>query len=267
MYQKKILINLSVFNSFKNLNKIFYKINKSKIKIKKIIIVDNNSTIPLNKKLSIANDLSKKYRIKICLIINKQNYGFGGSQKILFAYLKNIDFDYLINLGTSDRYKVLAVMKDLKKSINKQYDYYLYSRFLNKESTRKYNRVRRDFNIIFILLTKILTGTYFSDPGQSTYILTKKLFKKLDKLNIKNITNGSHFPHFFNIKLYKSSINFQEIPIFWKDGNVKSHLNAFSYVPIFLFSLIKYFFTKEFIIKKNNTFKFKIFNFSNGKRN
>ena len=144
MYQKKILINLSVFNSFKNLNKIFYQINQSKIKIKKIIIVDNNSTIPLNKKLSIANDLSKKYRIKICLIINKQNYGFGGSQKILFAYLKNIDFDYLINLGTSDRYKVLAVMKDLKKSINKQ--------SLNKEKQearklkKKLNKQAEEFN-------------------------------------------------------------------------------------------------------------------------
>ncbi len=84
-----------------------------------------------------------------------------------------------------------------------------------------------------------------------------KIFKNLKKLRINNITNGSHFAHFLNIKLYNSGIDYIEIPIIWKEGNVKSHLKPLNYVIIFCFSILKYFFTHEFFIEKKNNFKIK----------
>ena len=258
MHNKKIIISIQLFNSFKNLEKILKNISKSKLNILQIILIDNNSATTLINKIKLLKKIKKKYkiRIKIKLIINKINYGYGGSQKILFKSLKKTNFDYLLNLGSSNRYNINEVLKNMEANVNTSKEYYLFSRFINKESTLNYNKIRRDFNILFIFATKIFTKTFFSDPGQSTYIMHSKLFKKLDKIKVKNVTNGSHFAHFLNIKLYKLNLNFKEIPIFWREGNVQSHLKPLNYVIFFCFSLLKYFFTNEFIIEKHNKFKF-----------
>jgi len=258
MSNKKIIINIQVFNSFKNLPKIFKNIKKSKLNITNIILIDNNSTMKLSEKIKMIKELKVKYKIKIKIkfIVNKMNYGYGGSQKILFNLLKKETFDYVLNLGTSNRYNIKSVLRDVKKNLNTSKEYYLFSRFINKKSTRDYNKVRRDFNIVFILITKIFTQTFFSDPGQTTYLMKSKLLKNLNKIKVQNITNGSHFGHFLNIKLYRLGLDYKEIPLTWKEGNVKSHLKPLSYVIIFSFSILRYFFTREFIIEKNNKFKF-----------
>jgi len=257
---QRLIVNLSVFNSYKNLKKIIAGISAIKLNIVKIIIVDNNSSISIKKKLALLIKLKNLYKINIKLVVNNENYGFGGSQKILFSLLKKEKFEYLIALGTSNRYNIRPVMLAVKKNIKFKKDYYLFSRFVNRESTRNYNRVRRDFNIIFIIITKIFTATFFSDPGQSSYILKKKILNKFKNIKVNNITNGSHFPHFFNIKMFKLNLRYKEIPIMWKEGNIKSHLQPLNYVLIFSLSIIKYFLTGEFFIEKKNNFKFKIYN-------
>ena len=87
------------------------------------------------------------------------------------------------------------------------------------------------------------------------------MIRKFKYLKIKNITNDSHFPHFFNIKIFSHNLKYQEIPILWKDGNIKSHLKPLSYVFIFLISVLKFFFTNEFVIEKKNKFYFTEYNF------
>tara|TARA_B100000787_G_C16171735_1_gene286875 strand:+ start:773 stop:1561 length:789 start_codon:yes stop_codon:yes gene_type:complete len=257
----KLIINLSVFNSYNNLIKIISHIKSENLNITKIIIIDNNSSNSIKEKLDIIKKVKNLYPIKLKLIINKKNYGLGGSQKILFSKLKKEKFDYLINLGTSGRYNVKTVMSDVKKNIVSKKDYYLFSRFINKKSTLNYDKLRIFFNKVFIIITKMLTGTHFSDPGQSTYILKKDMIRKFKYLKIKNITNDSHFPHFFNIKIFSHNLKYQEIPILWKDGNIKSHLKPLSYVFIFLISVLKFFFTNEFVIEKKNKFYFTEYNF------
>ena len=259
MSKKKVIINIQVYNSFKNLGKIFDRINNSRLNIVKIYIIDNNSPIIIDEKLKIIKKFAIKPKIKTELIINKINYGYGGSQKILFSLLKKEKFDYVLNLGTSNRYSIKKVLNDVEKNITLLKEYFLFSRFINRKSTENYNTVRRDFNIIFILITKIFTQTFFSDPGQTTYLMSSTLLKRLNKIKPKNITNGSHFGHFLNIKIFKLGINYKEIPIMWRDGNIKSHLKPLNYIIIFSLSIVKYFFTHEFIIEKKNKFKFKRF--------
>ena len=43
-------------------------------------------------------------------------------------------------------------------------------------------------NIIFIIITKIFTRTFFSDPGQSSYIFKRSILKKFKNLKINNIS-------------------------------------------------------------------------------
>ena len=253
----ELILNFLTYNSLHNLEKIFDEIFKADLKIKKIFITDNNSEIEDSKKIELVNNLKSKFFSNIILITNDRNYGIGGSQKITFDIIKNEKFDYFINLQTSNKYDPKIVISDIKKNLTSKKDYYLFSRFLKKDNTKNYSLLRKIANKIFIFLTKILTKTNFSDPGNAQYVIKKDLFNKIDQDEVKKITNSSHFPHLLNIKLYNMKIDFIEIPINWSDGNLKSHLNSVTYPIILLFSLIKYFFTKSFFLEKKNDFKYK----------
>jgi len=253
---EELIFNFLTYNSLHNLENIFEEIFKTNLKVNKIFVTDNNSKIELSKKIELINNLKSKFFKNIILIANDKNYGIGGSQKITFNIIKNEKFDYFVNLQTSSRYNPKIVINDIEKNLSSKKDYYLFSRFLKKDNTRNYSLPRKVANKFFVLLTKMLTKTYFSDPGNAQYAIKKDLFNKMDLEEVKKITNGSHFPHFLNIKLYNMKIDYMEIPINWGDGNLKSHLNSFTYPIILLFSLVKYFFTKSFFLEKKNDYKY-----------
>jgi len=259
MNKEKFIINLFVYNSYKNLKTIFKYLYLSKINISKIIIIDNNSSNSISNKKKIIKSINDKYKFNISLIVNKKNYGLGGSHKILFSLLKKEKFDFFLNLGTTNRYYISLVLKDVVKNYKKNYDYYLFSRFLNKKNTKNYNFLRKVMNVFFIKLTKLLTGINLTDPGSSTMVVSQKCFKKVKQSIFIDITNGSHFTHFLNVKFCNLKIKYLEIPIIWKEGNVKSHLNAMSYVFILFFSLIKFALTGKFFNERNNNFSFQSF--------
>lgn len=259
MNKEKFIINLFVYNSYRNLKTIFKYLYLSKINISKVIIIDNNSSNSVANKKKIIKSINYKYNFNISLIVNKKNYGLGGSHKILFSLLKKEKFDYFLNLGTTNRYYISKVLKDVVKNYKKKYDYYLFSRFLNKTNTKNYNFLRKVMNIFFIKLTRLLTKINLTDPGSSTMVVSQRSFKKIKQSIFIDITNGSHFTHFLNIKFCKLKLKCLEIPIVWKEGNVKSHLNAVSYVFILFFSLIKFALTGNFFHERNNNFSFQSF--------
>ena len=84
MLKNKIIVNLFVYNSYKNLNKIARSLYLSKLNIKKIFIIDNNSSNSLREKKALLKQIKKVYNLKIILIVNSKNYGMGGNHKILF---------------------------------------------------------------------------------------------------------------------------------------------------------------------------------------
>ena len=254
----RLILNFQTFNSTENLSNLFDIFCKSKLNISKIYVTDNNSSLSDNDKILLFQKLKNRYFDNIVFILNKKNYGIGGSQKIIFKTLKDQEFDYFINLQTTNRYNPKNVLADIEKNIGSNKQYYLFSRFMKKESTDHYSPLRKFANQFFIFLTKFLTNTNFTDPGNAQYVLKKELFDKIKFDEIENITNGSHYPHFFNIKIYNKKIDYLEIPIDWGEGNIKSHLNPAKYPIVLFFSLLKYFFTKQFFLEKNNHFQYDI---------
>ena len=263
MNKKNIVIYLPVFNSFQNLDEIFFSFGSLDLNIVKIIIIDNASNVPKNEKLKIIETLKKKHSYEILFLINQQNYGIGGSKKILYKILENIKFDYYCSILTSRRFNVNELIKTINNHIVDEFDYLIFSRFLNDANTRDYNLLRRIGNYFFIYLTKILTGCKFTDPGSIIYLKSKKCFDLILDLNTSDLTNGSHFGHFLNILIYKYSNNIivKEVNINWKEGNVKSHVNGLQYSIILLLSLLKYFFTNKFFKSAKKEFKFEEFRF------
>ena len=234
------------------------EINSINREISEIIIIDNCSTnLSISEKFEIYNKIKNAFNFKINIILNKKNYGIGGSLKILINFIKNKKFSYWINLQSSGRYDTGQVLSNLFEiqSDKTNKDFYLHSRFLNPESSKNYNFIRKIGNYFFIKLTKICTNCYFSDPGMSVFMISKELFSVLPNTEFAQLTNGSHFPHFMNVVLCKYLKEFKEIEIKWKEGNVKSHLNFLSYSLLLFINLIV-FKVKGSFIKYNNKNEF-----------
>lgn len=252
-----------------NLNQILSDINKFNLNISEIIIIDNDSkNMSMNKKEKLFIYLKKKNKNNITFILNKKNYGIGGSFKILFNYIKGKNFNYWINLQSSGRYEVSRVIKNLldAQSLKVSFDYYLHSRFLLDVNTKNYNFIRKVANHLFIKLTKLLTKCSFSDPGMSVFMIKKKIFNILLNEEFRLISNGSHFPHFMNVILHKYLDSYKEVNINWKEGNVKSHLNSITYPLVLLFNLITFKLKGSFIqYPEKNNFDFKVLKGNNGK--
>ena len=87
---KSIAIFLPVYNSHKNLEKIISNLYKIKNYKKKIYIIDNNSNnISKKEKIYLLKKIQNKHKnINLKLVINKQDYGIGGSMKIFFNLIK-----------------------------------------------------------------------------------------------------------------------------------------------------------------------------------
>jgi len=251
---KECIVILPVYNSFENLYSIINEIKKSKINTKKIFIIDNNSRIPINTKLEILKTNKKKSKIDINLIINKKNYGIGGSQKIILNLLKDEKFDYIINLQTSGRFDIKEVLTSIENEISTKYDYLIFSRFLKKDATKNYSSFRRIGNLFFSSTTRLFTKCNISDPGCAINVINYKLYKRLiNDGKIFNLTNGSHFPHLLNIVIFEKELFFKELTVNWREGNVKSHLNPIPYVVKLSFYLLNYLILKKFTdVKKSN---------------
>lgn len=257
---KSIAIFLPVYNSHKNLEKIISNLYKIKNYKKKIYIIDNNSNnISKKEKIYLLKKIQNKHKnINLKLVINKQDYGIGGSMKIFFNLIKKKNYNYILSLITSGRFNSKNLVSSLNKNIAKENDFIIFSRFYKRGTAKNYNTLRYIFNIFFINLTKILTGSKLSDPGSIVMLIKKKL---IYKIAYEKITNGSHFGHFFNVLMSMLNVKILELPIIWKEGNVKSHLNSLSYVTILFASLVKFFLTKSFFINKENKFKYDLINF------
>lgn len=253
MISKKILLALAVYNSYSNLEKIFNNLKKSNYNklIKEIIILDNNSKISEKDKKDLIRNLSKRFKKKIQLIINHQNYGLGGSQKILFKILMKKNFDFFINGHTSGRYNILSQLKYLNK-IDK-FEYVVGSRFSKKNNTHEYSLARKIANIFFQKLTSLVSTNKLTDPGNAIYLMKSKLLKEIYH-EANTLTDYSHFNHLLNIIIQSKNAKIYEFPLKWKDGNIKSHLNPTMYVLVLSFSLLKFFLTGTFLKQKKKKF-------------
>ena len=258
----KYIISIQTYNSLQNADQILSEINKFNLNIAEIIIIDNNSNnMSFNEKENLYNNLKKKYNYNVTFILNKENYGIGGSFKILFKYINNKNFDYWINLQSSGRYELNQVIKNLIdiQSSQSNFDYYLHSRFLISENTKNYDFLRKVANLVFIKLTKILTKCNFSDPGMSVFMIKKDICDIFLNEDFNLLTNDSHFPHFMNVILFKHIKTYKEVNINWKEGNVKSHLNSFTYPLLLLLNLILFSLKGSFIkYPYKNKFDYKL---------
>lgn len=202
MNKKKCII-IPVLNEEKNINKIFFKIKKTKIS-SDVLFIDDNSTD--NTRLNIF-ELQKSNR-NIKYIYRPKKMGIGSAHKhgIRWCYKKKYNLIITMDCdGTHDPRYLLDLIKE--SNFN---DFVITTRFKKKNSIDDWPLHRKFLTILRLYLTKIILGIRYDASGAYRCFKTEKINID-DLIKIKSNDYNYFFESIF--QLSKKKYKIKEIPI------------------------------------------------------
>ena len=229
MIKEKILIFIPAYNVEKKITKVLNKIPKivfNKFNAKILVIEDNSS----DKTLSIIKKVIKKKgdKIKIYLIVNKKNKGYGGVQKIAFNYAIKKNFKYVIMLHGDNQYPANKILLLIKPLLTNKYDAVFGSRMINSINALKGGMPVYKYlgNIVLTFFQNLVLSSNLSEfhSGYRSYKVSS-----LKKIKFKINTNDFHFDTEIIIQFLKNNLKIKEIAMPTHYGDEISHLRSIPY--------------------------------------
>ena len=229
MIKDKILIFIPAYNVEKKIAKVLKRIPKivfKKFNIKILIIEDNSK----DKSLIVIKKIIKKKinRIKINLISNKTNMGYGGVQKIAFNYAVKKNFKYIVMLHGDNQYRADKILLLIKPLLTGRFDAVFGSRMINSLDALKGGMPVYKFigNIALTYFQNLLLSSKLSEfhSGYRSYKVSS-----LKKIKYKSNTNNFHFDTEIIIQFLKKKFTIKEIAMPTYYGDEISHLKSIPY--------------------------------------
>ena len=229
MIKEKILIFIPAYNVEKKITKVLNKIPKivfNKYNTKILVIEDNSS----DKTLSIIKKVIKKKgdKIKIYLIVNKKNKGYGGVQKIAFNYAIKKNFKYVVMLHGDNQYPANKILLLIKPLLTNKYDAVFGSRMINSINALKGGMPLYKYlgNIALTFFQNLVLSSNLSEfhSGYRSYKVSS-----LKKIKFKSNTNDFHFDTEIIIQFLKNNLKIKEIAMSTHYGDEISHLKSIPY--------------------------------------
>ena len=229
MIKEKILIFIPAYNVEKKITKVLNKIPKivfNKYNIKILVIEDNSS----DKTLSVIKKVIKKKgdKIKIYLIVNKKNKGYGGVQKIAFNYAIKKNFKYVVMLHGDNQYPANKILLLIKPLLTNKYDAVFGSRMINSINALKGGMPLYKYlgNIALTFFQNLVLSSNLSEfhSGYRSYKVSS-----LKKIRFKSNTNDFHFDTEIIIQFLKNNLKIKEIAMSTHYGDEISHLKSIPY--------------------------------------
>jgi len=229
MIKEKILIFIPAYNVEKKITKVLNKIPKIvfiKYNIKILVIEDNSS----DKTLSVIKKVIKKKgdKIKIYLIANKENKGYGGVQKIAFNYAIKKNFKYVVMLHGDNQYPANKILLLIKPLLTNKYDAVFGSRMINSINALKGGMPLYKYlaNIALTFFQNLVLSSNLSEfhSGYRSYKVSS-----LKKTKFKSNTNDFHFDTEIIIQFLKNNLKIKEIEMSTHYGDEISHLRSIPY--------------------------------------
>ena len=244
----KNIIFIPVFNNENQIKNVLEDLKQLEQKnFDTVLFIDNNST---DRTLDIIKKVSTDYNFKTHLIKNNENIGLGGSFKVAINYAINENFDYMFHYHGNNMNSINDLIKILKESKFKDYDFYFGSRFEKDSKVLNYSFLKKFGNLIFNRLYSFVLKKKISDLGGSINVFKVSNFK--DKL-FENFSNDLTFQYY--ILLYAFSLNkkISFFPIRVKI-NHKSNVVPTKHIISMIKILLSYIFKnkKMFEIKQKN---------------
>ena len=229
MIKEKILIFIPAYNVEKKITKVLNKIPKivfNKYNTKILVIEDNSS----DKTLSVIKKVIKKKgdKIKIYLIVNKKNKGYGGVQKIAFNYAIKKNFKYVVMLHGDNQYPANKILLLIKPLLTNKYDAVFGSRMINSINALKGGMPLYKYlgNIALTFFQNLVLSSNLSEfhSGYRSYKVSS-----LKKTKFKSNTNDFHFDTEIIIQFLKNNLKIKEIAMSTHYGDEISHLRSIPY--------------------------------------
>jgi len=229
MIKEKILIFIPAYNVEKKITKVLNKIPKivfNKYNTKILVIEDNSS----DKTLSVIKKVIKKKgdKIKIYLIVNKKNKGYGGVQKIAFNYAIKKNFKYVVMLHGDNQYPANKILLLIKPLLTNKYDAVFGSRMINSINALKGGMPLYKYlgNIALTFFQNLVLSSNLSEfhSGYRSYKVSS-----LKKIKFKSNTNDFHFDTEIIIQFLKNNLKIKEIAMSTHYGDEISHLRSIPY--------------------------------------
>ena len=240
MYKnKKVLIYVPTRNSEKTVTKVFDRLPNEVVKFTdQILVVDNKSKDNTIKKIKSYKRFNKKLKI----IQNKDDKGYGGTQKIGYDYAIKNEFDYVVMLHSDGQYPPEQVKELLDKIIEINGDTVFGSRISGNPLKGNMSYIRFFGNRMLTMMENIILGTKLSEfhSGFRTYKVGS-----LKKISFKTCTNNYYFDSQILFLLAKNKAKIGEIIIptsYGKEAQSPTWKDLFNYSSNIVIELVKYVF-------------------------
>ena len=225
----KVLIFIPSFNVEKKIGKVLKKIPKiilRKYNVKILIIEDNSKDKTLNVIKKIIKNKNRK--LKINLIINKKNKGYGGVQKIAFNYAIKKNFKYIVMLHGDNQYPADKLLRLIKPLVTNKFDAVFGSRMINSLDALRGGMPLYKYigNITLTFFQNLFLSSNLSEfhSGYRSYKVSS-----LKKIKFRNNTNDFHFDTEIIIQFLKKNFVIKEISMPTHYGDEISHLKSIPY--------------------------------------
>lgn len=223
----KHLIFIVAYNHEYFIEKVLDRLPKSLFEEDyEILVIDDAS---IDKTFEIANKWHKKNdKIKIKILKNNKNYGYGGNQKIGMEYAIKNNFATLTLLHGDGQYAPEIIHKLIKFHLKQKAALTLGSRMINKKDALKGKMPLYKFigNIILTKLQNLILNTNLSEfhTGYRVYSIP----------NLRNCkfalnSNGFHFDTEIIIQHISNNYKISEYPIPTYYGDEISYVNGINY--------------------------------------
>jgi glycosyltransferase involved in cell wall biosynthesis len=242
----KLNIIIPVYNCENTLIRTIKDLNNKLLtKINKILILDNNST---DKTIILLKNFLKKKKLlkkKIILKKNKENLGYGYSIKRGFNFFINDKNNFICILHADFQERPSVIINNYLSKIKEDatLNLILSSRFKTKSKTEKYSKIRKLGNYFFNAMTYFCSSYKMSDAGTAIILIHKNILKTIP---YNSLSNYWYFHPQLNLLLFNlKEVKLAEIPLSWKDSEIKSTLPLLRYGLGLFIVLIKFWYKKN----------------------
>lgn len=245
----RILVFIPAYNCEKQIRRVLSQLEADWCKnhVSEVIVVNNRSTD--STATAVEDVIRQRDDHFIKILLNRQNYGLGGSHKVAFQYAIANGFDWLVVLHGDDQGSIQDLQPTLEEIENVSEDAVLGSRFMARSSTPGYSRFRVFGNHVFNLLYSFCLLRRIHDLGAGLNLYRVNALRRNDfKRFPDNLT--------FNCVMLSAQIiddqKIRFVPISWREddqvSNVKLVRQSLQTLRIALNAL---FFRKRFISKEH----------------
>ncbi len=193
-----------------------------------VLVIDNAST---DGTPELVEGLVRRHEaegLRVTLLRNPTNLGYGGSIKRGFASLV-VSSPYVAIMHADEQCDTAQTLLDLADAFehDPQPDVVLTSRFMRGAELSGYSPLRRVANRFFNAFTAAVCGVSMSDAGAAIMLARSGAIASLP---YERMTSGYQFHPQLNLVLYSQpDLRITEVPMEWRDAETQVRFNLVNY--------------------------------------